>query len=148
MSAKGQHIDDDTLTLYAWDELPESSRNRVVEHLRTCGFCRERLHYLRRAREGLVLLAKERVEIPEMDLTKAEQKKRHFLRRAWPAWPVAAALLLATWFLFRIAPRRVAQNASTRSVPEFAVLHAELAGREARVFVFTPNDSVTTIWLE
>jgi len=145
-----KHIDPDILTLYVWGELPADDQARVAEHLRACPTCRCEVEALRRARRGLQLLAEEPVEVPEMASPGASsggRPPRWRVRVKW-IWPVAAGFLLASWLLFRPGFHQVAQKQPAEPASEFAVLHAEVAGRAARVFVFTPNDSVTTIWLE
>lgn len=138
-----RHVDEDVLTEFVWGELDPVAARTVVEHLAHCPDCRAKVESLRRAQEGLRSLAEEPVEdVPSVwpAVRRRLRRPRHLL---W--WPAAAAAALALWLLLR--SERPAEKAR---MPDngFQVLQAEVAGRPAHVFVFTPSDSVTTVWLE
>ena len=111
-----------------------------------CARCRERLERLRRVRHGLELLAEERLETADSVWPQVSARMRSRGRRLWVMWPAAAAVLLGLWFAFQ--PEQKVSEVKIQPRTEFAVLHAEVAGRPAHVFVFNPSDSVVTVWLQ
>ncbi len=146
MEERNRHLDDEELIGFVWGELESSEADRVQSHLESCPKCRERLELLRRVRRGLRLLSEEEVPAAETVWPAVERRLRRARRRILLVWPAAAALLLAVWFAFRPSSEEVAQAPEPEA--EFAVLHAEIGGRPASVFVFNPSDSVVTVWLQ
>lgn len=145
MKSSQQHVPDEVLIGWAWEERDPRDTPEWAAHLSECTHCRIRLDRFRRVRRGLMLLAQESPRSADTIWPLVEVRLRKRTRRLL-LWPIAAAAILSFWLALR-GPER-APRANGPHGPEFAVLHAEVEGRSAQVYVFSPNDSLVTIWLQ